>query len=94
MNLLLAEFRKAAHAGTAAAQFDFGVMYIDGYGVIQDYVSAHMWINFAASKAFGEDQKEFAKARDTLAGLMSPAQIAEAQKLARDWKPTPKSKAE
>jgi len=83
-------YRKAAEQGHASAQFYLGAKYANGQGVARDYVSSHMWINLAVSRASGEDPKEFAKARDTVASLMSPAQIAEAQKLAGDWKPITK----
>ena len=46
--------------------------------------------NLAASIASDEDQKRFAENRDEHAGKMSPAKIAEAQKLARAWKPITK----
>jgi hypothetical protein len=51
----------------------------------QDYVIAHMWFNLAA--AGGE--KGSVHFRDVLAARMMPTQIAEAQKLAREWKPKP-----
>jgi uncharacterized protein len=50
----------------------------------QDYVYAHMWFNLSA--ALGNQTA--ALNRDRVVRLMTPAQIAEAQKLARDWKPT------
>jgi uncharacterized protein len=58
-------------------------MYAIGKGVPQDYVIAHMWLNLAAV----DGDKDAAEGRDTLAAKMTPAQIAEAQKLAREWKP-------
>ena len=67
----------------AVAQFSLGVMYSKGRGVPQDYVQAHMWVNLAAAQGI-EDAREL---RDILAELMTPAQIAEAQRLAREWKP-------
>ena len=80
--------RKAADQGHAGAQFNLGVMYHNGWGVPQDYVEAHMWYNLAASRfPAGEARDRFAKARDDLAARMTPAQIAEAQRLAREWKP-------
>jgi TPR repeat protein len=80
-------FREAAEQGDAAAQFNLGNMYHDGKGVPQDYVQAHMWVNLAASRSSGDDQKKYATARDFLAGKMTAQQIAEAQRLARDWTP-------
>ena len=63
-----------------------------GDGVPQDYVQAHMWVNLAASRfAVSQVGRERAiKSRDLVAAKMTPAQIAEAQKLAREWKPKPK----
>jgi len=83
-------YRLAADQGRAEAQHDLGVMYLDGRGVPQDYVLAHMWLNLAASQipaSKKEDRDSAVKARDLVASKMTPAQIAEAQKLARDWKP-------
>ena len=51
----------------------------------QDDVEAHKWFNVAASRATGDGQKEFVEARDALAKQMTPAQVAEAQRLEREW---------
>jgi hypothetical protein len=62
-----------------------------GRGVPQDFVAAHMWLNLAASlEKNGDMQKAFAQQRDDLAKMMTSAQIAEAQRLAREWKPITK----
>ena len=58
-------------------------MYAIGQGVPQNYILAHMWINLSAAQA---NQKAI-QARDMVASKMTPAQIAEAQRLAREWKP-------
>ena len=60
-------------------------MYDRGQG---DYVRAHMWFNLSAAQE-GADSQIAAKDRDNIAKLMTPAQIAEAQKLAREWRPAP-----
>ena len=83
-------YRRAAEQGLASAQHNLGVMYERGEGVPQDYVMAHMWYNLAASRysASEEEKREKAlKNRDLVASLMTPAQVAEAQRLAREWKP-------
>ena len=80
-------WRKAAEQGDATAQNSLGFMYDHGRGVPEDYVLAHMWFNLAAAAAGNS-----AMARDLVAAKMTPAQIAEAQKLAREWKPTPDNK--
>jgi TPR repeat protein len=74
---------KAAEQGYDQAQTHLGLMYVSGQGVPQDYVIAHMWLNLAA--ASGDDTA--AKGRDLVAKYMTHAQIAEAQKLVREWKP-------
>ena len=61
--------------------------YYNGEGVPQDYLQAHMWVNLAASKSQGEKNEKYAKARKLIAEEMTSAQIAEAQRLAREWKP-------
>jgi TPR repeat protein len=76
-------FHLAADQGDATAQSKLGAMYDNGEGVPQDYAVAHMWFNLAAAQG----DQDGAKARDQIAQRMTPAQIAEAQKLARDWKP-------
>jgi uncharacterized protein len=67
----------------------------EGKGVPQNYVRAYMWYNLAASQyassphyeLYERDRESAEKLRDILARKMTPAQIAEAQRLAREWKP-------
>ncbi len=80
----LREFRVLAEQGDASAQNNLALMYGDGQGVTQDYVQAHMWFNLAGARG----DKEAAKNRDIVAKLMTPAQIAEAQRLAGKWRPS------
>jgi TPR repeat protein len=78
-------YRLAADQGNPGAQFMLGFMYARGFpGVPQDYVRAHMWFNLSAAQS----KRGAAENRDKLAGQMTPAQIAEAKKLASEWKPT------
>ena len=77
-------FGRAAGQEDALAFAKLGMMYAQGRGVLQDFIQAHMWYNLSA--AHGETRS--AEARDTLAKQMTPAQIAEAQRLAREWRPT------
>ncbi len=76
-------YRKAAEQGVSKAQQNVGVMYFTGDDVPQDYVQAHLWLNLAASQGLSDAKK----LRDTVAAIMTPSQIAEAQRLAREWKP-------
>ena len=77
--------RPLAEQGDATAQYNLGVFYDNGLGVPQDHVSAYMWFSLSASQG----KEGAATFRDLIARLMTPAQIAEAQKLAREWKPKP-----
>ena len=87
-------YRKAAAQGKADAQYNLGLMYHNGQGVPQDYVHAHMWFNLAAAGLPpGEDRDRAAENRDIIAKLMTPAQIAEAQRRAGKWRPRRQSGA-
>lgn len=76
-------YHLAAEQGDSKAQFNLGELYEIGQGVPQNMVLAHMWYSLAAA---GGDS-EAARLRDTVGKLLTPAQMAEAKKLARDWKP-------
>jgi hypothetical protein len=78
-------YRLAAEQGDADAQGNLGVMYDTGTGVPQDYVAAHMWFNLSAAQGDASGSKN----RNRMANKMTSAQIAEAQRLARDWTATP-----
>ncbi len=57
-------------------------------GVPQDYVWAYARYDVAASSfPPGKDLDKAVKYRDIVAEKMTPAQIAEAEKLAGEWKP-------
>ena len=76
-------FRLAADQGEAVAQTKIAIMYEEGQGVSQDMVQAHKWYILATMNG----DKPAAQLRDAIANQMTPAQIAEAQELAREWKP-------
>ena len=82
-------YEQAAAQGLADAQTSLGMLYEEGLGVPHDNVHAYTRYSFAAAHLTGASQKFAAERRDEVAGLMTPAQIAEAQKLAREWKPKP-----
>jgi TPR repeat protein len=93
--------RKAAERDDMLSQFTLGVMYPSGIGVPKDDVLAYMWMNLAAAHADtnlpeavqglfpSSPPPNFPAAgmRDELATKMTHDQIAEAQRLAREWKP-------
>lgn len=96
MSDLLAEAEKPAEEDTektevvdtnpprnsdADALFVLGMCYSTGRGVEHDLVAAHKWFNLAAMMG----HEGALDARAELASEMTAAQIAEAQKIARDW---------
>ncbi len=81
-------YRLAADQGNASAQSLLGAMYASGQGVPKDYALAYMWWNLAAAGAPDADIRERAvKPRDALASMMTPAQVAKAQRMSREWQP-------
>jgi hypothetical protein len=83
-------FRRAAEQGDALAQYNLGLSYAKGEGGEPDYVSAHMWFNLAAARfplSDATNRTAARKNRDLMAEKMTPDQIAEAQRRAREWKP-------
>lgn len=77
-------YRRAAERDDAVAQiahFNLGDMYRLGKGVKQNYVEAYKWYDLASPLVGGSN-------RDRLAEKMTSEQIAEAQTLSRQWKPT------
>jgi hypothetical protein len=75
--------RKAAEQADPTAQYNLGVCYADGKGVPPDYVEAHKWLDLAASQGV-------VKAKEAMSELerqMTTEQIAEAQRLVREFQP-------
>jgi FOG: TPR repeat, SEL1 subfamily len=80
-------YRAAAEQGYAEGQN--GVSYQYGLGVPKDYVLAYMWFNLAGA---GSDDLGNQN-RDRLEKLMTPDQVAEAQKRTSEWQPKTSSVA-
>ena len=81
---------RSARLGQTQAQALFGYMHEHGEGVAQDYVKAHKWYNLAVSRLSSRDEevREIAReGRDRVASRLAEAQLAEAQRLAREWQP-------
>lgn len=74
-------YRLAAEQGSAAAQNNLGTLYQSGQGVPQDYVQALMWFNLSAAQGTEKAAKNF----DKLAAFMTVPDVAEAERLAREW---------
>ncbi len=73
--------REARENRSSDAMYRLGMMFSTGQGVAYDIVEAHKWFNLAATMG-SEDAKRW---RKELASEMSAAQVAEAQRQAREW---------
>jgi len=74
-------YRLAADQGEAAAQYNLGFMYELGEGVPADDVLAYMWWNLAAAQGHENAQDN----KDIIEQQMTRDQIAEAQRMSREW---------
>tara|TARA_B100001939_G_scaffold301153_1_gene277523 strand:+ start:7174 stop:7443 length:270 start_codon:yes stop_codon:yes gene_type:complete len=70
-----------ADRGAPEALYDLGLLYSVGQGVEQNNVEAHKWFNLAAIRGMKSAQID----RAEVAEYMSPQEIAEAQRKAREW---------
>ena len=74
-------YRNAAEQGHPLAQHDLAFMYAAGTGVAQDYVRACMWLNIAVAGG----NSLMVKHLNSVSEKLTPAQIKEAQNMARRW---------
>ena len=74
-------YRMAADQGDEFAQYDLGVMHSKGQGVPRDFLTAHMWLSLAAAQG----NKVAQEGREIMAKLLTPDELAEAQRMAREW---------
>ncbi len=79
----LKEWRPLADQGLAAAQNNLGAMYINGEGVRRNYVRAYMWLSLAAKQGY----KRAVSSQGQLEREMTPGELAEAERFAREWTP-------
>ncbi len=75
-------FKKAAEKGYLNAQHSLGMMYYLGQGEPEDFVKAYKWLALAGEKGYRMAEKT----KKELEGTMPPKQIAEARKLAKQWR--------
>jgi TPR repeat protein len=79
---------RAAEQGQGDAQGSLGELYSNGDGVAQDLVQAHLWLSLALRHLPDGMRRNLAREdRERVSAKMSPAQLAEAHRLAREWKP-------
>jgi TPR repeat protein len=78
-------YRLAAEQGNASAQAGLGLMYASGMGVPEDLVLAYMWLNLAAAQGKEIVNETARELEDLTEARMTRDQIAEAQRLSREW---------
>ncbi len=83
-------YKKAAEQGNFVAQFALGAMYAGGKGITEDYIEGYKWFILAAAQGF----PSAVTLRDSLKEEMTAQQIAEAQRLAKEFKPKNESNDE
>jgi hypothetical protein len=81
MDISTESVERGAQTGAPDALFELGMLYATGRDVATDLVTAHKWFNLAAARG---NASALAR-RIELAREMSAEQVAEAQKLAREW---------
>ena len=74
----------AAEQGDATGQVNLGFMYGNGDGIPENLVSAYMWYNLSAAQGNETAQSN----KDIIEQRMTREQIAEAQRLSREWTET------
>jgi uncharacterized protein len=74
--------------GEANAKYSLGIGYAEGRGISRDYAQAYLWFNLAASRAKDAKTRDDATHnRDFTAKRLNSAELAEAQRMASEWKP-------
>jgi len=73
--------KRAAEQGYALAQYELGLIYRTGYGLATDPVQSYMWLNLAAAAGI----QQAVAARDDVMRSLSSKQLAQAQKVSREW---------
>ncbi len=76
----------AADQGNALGQAKLGLIYMEGKGIYQDVVLAHMWL----SLAIDHGEEDAVPVRDEIESRMTTLQIGSAKELTQDWKPISK----
>jgi len=80
-------YRLSAEQGDVFAQASLAILFRFGKGIPQDLVQAYKWFSIAASRPSEGAEESIAEMRDATAVHMTPDQLAEARRLAHEWKP-------
>ena len=83
-------YRISAELGDPYAEASLGLLYQFGKGVKPDLVQALMWYEIAIARVIPADRDSVIDLRNDIVTAMTAAQIAEARRLAHEFKPRPK----
>jgi TPR repeat protein len=78
--------RKAAGQGDGEARMVLGDLHMRDLPSIRDYVKSYMWLTLALAQVRGQKRQITFKMRAVVAAKMTPAEIARAKRMVRDWK--------
>jgi hypothetical protein len=80
-------YRKSAEQGNVYAQASLGILYHSGKGLPHDDVQAEVWFTISAEHAPVNDRDTIVEMRDSVAAHLTAQQVADARRLAGEWKP-------
>ena len=81
-------YQIAADQGYAPAQHSLGIMYVEGRGVSQNDVQAHMWFDLSASQSAGKTREKIIENKNILAKKMTREEVERARQLVHTWAPS------
>ena len=82
MALAIQWWRKAAEQGQPSAQFNLAQALVEGKAAPKDLVEAYKWYHLAADRG----DRDAGRMRNALGVELSPEEVAEALKRAREFK--------
>lgn len=80
-----AVYRKMVYRGDSGAMFLLGKLIVGGRAMTNDLVEAHKWFNLAMSHGSIQNYRYYGGVRDEVAASLTPEQVIDAQKRAREW---------
>src|SRR5436190_17979999 len=78
-------YLKAAEQDDVVAQFLIANLYVTGQGVPEDVAKAYKWLVIAEGANHPDAKKTAEDRKKLIAGRLTPVQIAEAEKEAKEW---------
>ena len=78
-------YLKAAEQDDVVAEFMIANLYVTGQGVSEDLVQAYKWLSIAEGANHPDAKKTAEERKNLIVDRLSPAQISEAEKQAKEW---------